>query len=210
MSRDLFFENLFQKLEDFSEDLDKEEDPFILLVSTIISQRTKDEVTHEIVRRLRERIRKPDDLLVMPLEEIERLIYPSGFYRMKAKNLKELAKTLVERYGGKVPESMEELLKFKGVGRKTANLVLTLGFKKPGICVDTHVHRISNRLGIVKTKNPEETEFALREILPVKYWTKINGTFVNFGKRICKPRNPSCKLCPIEDDCPKIGVKQRA
>lgn len=206
LTKEVYFDNLFSKLKDFSEE-ERREDPFILLVSTVISQRTKDELTEEIMRRVRGRIRNPWDLVSIPLKELERLIYPSGFYRNKAKNLKEIARVLIESYGGKVPDTLEELLRLKGVGRKTANLVLTLGFKKEGICVDTHVHRISNRLGIVRTKNPKDTEFALREILPRKYWSKINGTFVNFGKKICKPTKPKCGICPLAEECPKIGVR---
>lgn len=206
LTKEVYFDNLFSKLKDFSEE-ERREDPFILLVSTVISQRTKDELTEEIMGRIRGRIRNPWDLVSIPVKELERLIYPSGFYRNKAKNLKEIARVLIESYGGKVPDTLEELLRLKGVGRKTANLVLTLGFKKEGICVDTHVHRISNRLGIVRTKNPKDTEFALREILPRKYWSKINGTFVNFGKKICKPTKPKCGICPLTEECPKIDVR---
>ena len=183
-------------------------DPFKILVATVLSLRTKDEVTAEAARRLFQVVNGPEDLLKLSEEEIANLIYPVGFYRRKAKNLKEIAQILLENYGGKVPDSLEELLKLPGVGRKTANLVITQGFKKPGICVDTHVHRIMNRLGFVKTKTPEETEFALREKLPKEYWIEINDLLVALGQHVCHPISPRCSQCPIEPYCPKVGVKR--
>jgi len=184
-------------------------DPFKILVSTLLSLRTKDKVTEEASKRLFQVVKSPEDLLELTEEEISNLIYPVGFYRRKAKNLKEIAKILVEKYGGSVPSTIEELLKLPGVGRKTANLVVTLGFGKPGICVDTHVHRIMNRLGYVKTKTPEETEFALREKLPKEYWIEINELLVALGQHICHPTSPKCSQCPISELCPKVGVNRR-
>ncbi len=182
--------------------------PFKILVATVLSLRTKDKTTAEASSRLFQVADDPYKLLKLEEEEIASLIYPVGFYRRKAKNLKEIARILVEKYKGKVPDTLQELLKLPGVGRKTANLVITLGYGKPGICVDTHVHRISNRLGIVKTKTPEETEFALREKLPLKYWKEINELLVALGQHICHPTSPKCSQCPISHLCPKIGVKR--
>ena len=143
----------------------------------------------------------------LPTKKIEELIYPVGFYRVKAKRIKEISKIIIERYGGKVPDNLEELLTLPGVGRKTANIVITQGFNKYGIAVDTHVHRVSNRLGLVKTKTPEETEVKLREIIPKKYWIELNDLFVSFGQNICTPISPRCSICPISKYCDKVGVK---
>ncbi len=183
-------------------------DPFKILVATVLSLRTKDEVTAKAAERLFQVADTPEKLLKLEEDEIASLIYPVGFYRRKARNLKEIAKILIEKYGGKVPDDLEELLKLPGVGRKTANLVITLGYGKPGICVDTHVHRIMNRLGYVKTKTPEETEFALREKLPKEFWIEINDLLVSLGQHICHPTSPKCSQCPVEPYCPKIGVKR--
>lgn len=182
------------------------QDPFQVLISTILSLRTKDEVTLAASERLFKRAKTPHDLLGLSEKEISRVIYPVGFYKTKAKRIREISQTLLTSYGGKVPERLEELLKLKGVGRKTANLVLTLGFRKLGICVDTHVHRISNRWGLVKTKTPEQTEFALRKILPEKYWIPYNDLLVAFGQTLCRPISPWCSRCPIETFCEKAGV----
>ncbi|WP_457613168.1 DUF123 domain-containing protein [Methanocaldococcus sp.] len=181
----------------------KERDPFKVLVSTIISARTKDEITEEVSKKLFKEVKNVDDLLKIDEEKLANLIYPAGFYRNKAKNLKKMAKVLKEEYGGEVPDSLEELLKLPGVGRKTANLVLTLAFDKDGICVDTHVHRICNRWEIVDTETPEETEFELRKKLPKKYWKVINNLLVIFGKEICSPK-PKCEKCfyEIKNKCP--------
>src|SRR3990172_10061639 len=138
--------------------------------------------------------------------KIERTIYPVGFYRTKAKTIREICRTLIENYAGRVPDEIDELLKLKGVGRKTANLVVTLGYRKPGICVDTHVHRISNRWGYLRTKNPKETEFALREKLPKQYWMEYNELLVSFGQQLCRPISPMCSQCPAERYCDKAGV----
>ena len=165
-------------------------DPFHILVSTILSLRTKDEVTRQAATRLLEKARSPQELLLLPEEDIARLIFPVGFYKTKARTLRQICRDLIDEYEGKVPDDLEELLKLKGVGRKTANLVLTLGFHKPGICVDTHVHRVSNRLGYVKTKTPEQTEMALREKLPREYWIEYNDLLVTWGQNICRPISP--------------------
>ena len=186
----------------------KKNDPFAVLVSCIISLRTRDEVTELASARLFTLAKLPAELLELSNAKIEKAIYPAAFYRNKTKSLKELCQVLVKEYSGKVPDQLEELLKLKGVGRKTANLTLILGHNKPGICVDIHVHRISNRWGYVKTKSPDETEMVLREILPKRFWKGFNDLLVSFGQNLCKPVSPFCSSCPIEDQCPKIGVNR--
>ena len=186
----------------------KKNDPFAVLVSCIISLRTRDEVTELASARLFTLAKLPAELLELSNSKIEKAIYPAAFYRNKTKSLKELCQVLVKEYSGKVPDKLEELLKLKGVGRKTANLTLILGHNKPGICVDIHVHRISNRWGYVKTKSPDETEMVLREILPIRFWKGYNDLLVSFGQNLCKPVSPFCGSCPIEDQCPKIGVNR--
>jgi endonuclease-3 len=179
----------------------EEKTPYQILISTLISARTKDEVTAEASKRLFKLADNPHDMVKLSEEEIAKAIYPAGFYKTKAKAIKELSKTLIEKYNGKVPDTLEELLKLKGVGRKTANLVLALAFKKPAICVDTHVHRITNRLCFVNTKTPEETEFELMKKVPIEHWNRINDIFVAFGQTICKPISPKCEECPIKEYC---------
>ena len=186
----------------------KKNDPFTVLVSCIISLRTRDEVTELASARLFALAKLPAELLELSNSKIEKAIYPAAFYRNKTKSLKELCQVLVKEYSGKVPDKLEELLKLKGVRRKTANLTLILGHNKPGICVDIHVHRISNRWGYVKTKSPNETEMVLREILPKRFWKGYNDLLVSFGQNLCKPVSPFCGSCPIEDQCPKIGVNR--
>ena len=186
----------------------KKNDPFAVLVSCIISLRTRDEVTKLASARLFTLAKLPTELLKLPNDKIEKAIYPAAFYRKKTKSLKDLCQVLVKEYSGEVPDKLEELLKLKGVGRKTANLTLILGYNKPGICVDIHVHRISNRWGYVKTKSPDETEMVLREILPKRFWKDYNDLLVSFGQNLCKPVSPYCGSCPIEDQCPKIGVNR--
>ena len=186
----------------------KKNDPFAVLVSCIISLRTRDEVTELASARLFTLAKLPAELLELSNAKIEKAIYPAAFYRNKTKSLKELCQVLVKEYYGKVPDKLEELLKLKGVGRKTANLTLILGHNKLGICVDIHVHRISNRWGYVKTKSPDETEMVLREILPKRFWKGYNDLLVSFGQNLCKPVSPFCGSCPIEDQCPKIGVNR--
>jgi endonuclease-3 len=186
----------------------RERDPFKILISTILSLRTKDETTRDASIRLFAVADTPHQMLKIPAGKIEKLIYPVGFYRTKTRTILETCRTLIDKYGGKVPDTLDELLTLKGVGRKTANLVITLGFDKYGICVDTHVHRISNRLGLIRTKNPEESEFALRKILPKKYWKTYNDVLVTYGQNLCKPISPWCSRCPVESLCDKVGVEK--
>jgi endonuclease-3 len=181
-------------------------DPFQVLISCLISLRTKDRVTAEASARLFRLGRTPRTLGALPERTIAQAIYPAGFYRTKARTIKEICRSLIARHGGKVPDDLETLLTLKGVGRKTANLVVTVGFGKPGICVDTHVHRISNRLGIVQTKTPEATEQDLRQVLPQRYWIPYNDLLVSFGQNICHPVSPRCSTCPLRALCPQIGV----
>jgi endonuclease III len=184
----------------------RSKDPFKVLVSTILSLRTKDETTREASRRLFKLANNPVDILAVGAEELEKAIYPVGFYRNKAKTIREVCKTLIEKYDSRVPDEIDELLKLNGVGRKTANLVVTLGYGKPGICVDTHVHRISNRWGFVETKTPVDTEIELRRLLPKKYWMEYNSLLVAFGQQMCRPVSPICSACPLEEFCEKVGV----
>jgi len=180
--------------------------PFETLVSTILSLRTKDAVTEQASRRLLSRAPTPEAIAALPIAQIETLIYPAGFYHTKARNLRETARILLQDYGGKVPRTMEELLKLPGVGRKTANLVITVGYGGYGICVDTHVHRISNRWAYVKTRTPEQTESALRDKLPRKHWRTYNNLLVTFGQNLCLPVSPWCSRCPVAQHCRKVGV----
>ena len=180
--------------------------PFEVLVSTLLSLRTKDEVTGEAARRLFAVARTPQAMVELPSETIERLIYPVGFYPTKAKRLIEISRILLDRYGGQVPDDLDELTALPGVGRKTANLVLVEGFRIPAICVDTHVHRISNRIGYVKTKNPDQTEMVLRKKLPRRHWIRYNELLVAFGQVLCRPVSPFCSRCPVAGMCPRIGV----
>jgi endonuclease-3 len=181
-------------------------DPFHILVSTMLSLRTKDEVTSAASERLLSRAPTAQALARLGQGQIAKLIYPAGFYNTKAKNLKVMARKLVDEHAGRVPESMEQLLGLPGVGRKTANLVRNLGYGLQGICVDTHVHRISNRLGWVQTKSPEQTESAMEKVLPRRYWIPINELLVRFGQTVCTPVSPFCSRCPIVQHCPKVGV----
>ncbi|PIE67229.1 MAG: endonuclease III [Deltaproteobacteria bacterium] len=182
--------------------------PFEVLVSTLLSLRTKDEVTGEAAARLFARARTPAALVELNPQEIEKLIYPVGFYPTKAKRLISISQILLDQYGGRVPDTLEALTALPGVGRKTANLVLVEGFKIPAICVDTHVHRISNRIGYVKTKNPDKTELALRKKLPKRHWVRYNELLVAFGQVLCRPVSPFCSRCPVADMCPCIGVER--
>jgi len=180
--------------------------PFEILISTLLSLRTKDEVTAAATERLFALASTPEEMLRLSEEEIQKAIYPVGFYRNKAGTILHVCRELIARFHSLVPETLEELLTLKGVGRKTANLVVSLGFNGAGLCVDTHVHRISNRLGYVRTKTPEETEFALREKLPVKYWSRYNTLLVAFGRNTCRPVSPLCSDCPVAAFCDRIGV----
>jgi endonuclease III len=180
--------------------------PFKVLISCILSLRTQDRVTAAASERLFSLAETPSELASLPLEVIENAVYPVGFYHTKARQIKDICRELLEKHGSRVPSDIDDLLRFKGVGRKTANLVVTLGFAKPGICVDTHVHRISNRWGYVKTRTPEETEFALRDKLPKKYWLVINDYLVAFGQNLCTPISPRCSMCPLFRVCDRVGV----
>jgi endonuclease-3 len=181
-------------------------DPWAVLVSTILSLRTKDEVTLAASKRLLKEAPGPVELEGLEEEAVARLAYPAGFYRTKAANLKKIAPILREKYGGRVPADMDELLALPGVGRKTANLVLIEAFDLPGICVDVHVHRICNRAGWIATRNPEETETALRTCLPRRYWKGINALLVLYGQQLCRPVSPHCSRCVISAYCKKNGV----
>ena len=184
----------------------EERDPFMVLISCILSLRTQDKVTGEASRRLFKLAQTPEALSKLSVEKIEKEIYPVGFYRVKARNIKEISGDILAKHRGRVPDTIEELLTLKGVGRKTANLVVTVGYRKDGICVDTHVHRIPNRWGLIRTKTPHQTEFVLREILPVRYWKELNSTLVAFGQGICKPISPLCSRCGIRPYCDRVGV----
>jgi endonuclease III len=182
------------------------QDPFRVLVSTIISLRTKDEVTMAATERLFAEASTPKSMAELPPERIGELIYPAGFYRTKGKSIAEVCRLLLAEHRGRVPADIDALLALPGVGRKTANLVLGLGFGIPAICVDTHVHRIANRLGWITTKNPQETEFALMDRVPRELWIPLNEILVRFGQRTCTPTSPWCSRCPVATDCPRIGV----
>jgi endonuclease III len=181
-------------------------DPFRVLVACLLSLRTQDTTTGPAAARLFAAATSPGAMLQLTPRTIERLIYPVGFYRTKARVILELCRDLLERFGGRVPDDIDALLTLKGVGRKTANLVVTVGYGKPGICVDTHVHRISNRLGFVRTRTPAETEAALRARLPRRYWIGYNDLLVTFGQNVCTPVSPRCSTCPVSDRCRRVGV----
>ena len=181
-------------------------DPFRVLISCILSQQTKDHVTGEASERLYRLADRPDTMLALRELQIARAIYPVSFYKTKARTLREVCRVLITRFDGRVPDTIETLLSLTGVGRKTANLVVTVGYRKPGICVDTHVHRISNRWGYVGTKTPEQTEMALRQQLPKRHWIYYNDLLVPFGQNLCRPISPFCSRCPIERWCAKVGV----
>jgi len=179
---------------------------FQVLVSCLLSLRTRDEQTAAASRRLFAVADTPGGIASLPAARIEKLIYPVGFYRNKATTLRRVCAAILEQHGGRTPDTIEQLVGLHGVGRKTANLVVTLGYGKPGICVDTHVHRISNIWGYVRTPNPDKTEMALRETLPKKYWIEFNDLLVTFGQNLCKPVSPWCSQCALVGMCPKIGV----
>ncbi len=193
-----------QPRSEFVELMEQFKDPYLVLIGCILSLRTNDKTTYPATLRMLELAKTPLEMSKVTPEKLAKAIYPVGFYENKAKQIIELSRQIAEELDGKVPEEIEELIKFNGVGRKTANLVLAKGFNKPAICVDVHVHRIFNRLGYIKTKNPEETEFALRKKLPVKHWMDINTLLVTHGQNICKPQKPNCEKCPIEKWCKKV------
>ena len=182
-------------------------DPFRVLIACLLSLRTQDTTTGPAAARLFALADTPQTMLALPARRIERAIYPVGFYRTKARVILGLCRDLLARFGGRVPDDIDALLTLKGVGRKTANLVVTLGFAKPGICVDTHVHRISNRLGYVRTRTPEQTEMALRAKLPRRYWIGYNDLLVTFGQNVCAPVSPRCSGCPVRALCGRVGVR---
>lgn len=181
-------------------------DPFLILISCLLSLRTKDKTTQEAGDRLFALACTPAAMLKLPLKTIERAIYPVGFYRTKAKSIHRICRLLLTKYEGRVPDSIDELLTLPGVGRKTANLVVTVGYGKPGICVDIHVHRISNRWGYIKTKTPEESEQALRRVLPRRYWITYNDLLVPYGQNLCLPVSPLCSQCKLIPYCDRVGV----
>lgn len=191
-----------------SELAEQQGSPFQILISTLLSLRTKDEVTAVATRRLFALALTPEEMLGISPDQIADVIYPVGFYRNKARTILHVCRELVERYNSRVPDTIEELLTLKGVGRKTANLVVTLGYGGEGICVDTHVHRISNRLGYVLTKTPDDTEYALRTRLPREYWAQYNTLMVAFGRMVCRPISPLCSECPASRLCERVGVTQ--
>jgi endonuclease-3 len=185
---------------------ESDHDPFLILLSTLLSLRTKDKTTREAGDRLFALARTPATMLQVPLKKIEQAIYPVGFYRTKAKSIHEICHRLIDHYGGAVPDSIDELVSFPGVGRTTANLVVTIGFGKLGICVDIHVHRISNRWGYIKTKTPEESETVLRRQLPKQYWIIYNDLLVPYGQNLCLPVSPLCSTCKLTNLCDRVGV----
>ena len=192
-----------QPRREFVQLMEEFQNPYLVLIACILSLRTNDLTTYPATLRMLEIGKEPKDFAYCDVEKLEKAIYPVGFYKNKARQIVELSKIIVEELNNKVPNTIEDLIKFNGVGRKTANLVLAKGYNIPAICVDVHVHRICNRLGYVKTKNPEETEFALREKLPQKYWLDINTLLVTHGQNVCKPIKPNCNECPIKDYCNK-------
>ena len=181
-------------------------DPFRVLVATILSSRTKDETTAAACRRLFDAVKSAEDLRGKTVRQIEKLIFPVGFYHTKAKHLKALPDVLDMKFDGRIPDTIDDLCQLPGVGRKTANLVVVRAFDKPGICVDVHVHRISNRLGLLETDTPLKTEMTLREILPLRYWKGWNAYLVSYGQTVCTPRNPRCDTCPIRKYCERVGI----
>jgi endonuclease-3 len=188
--------------------INEKRNPWVVLVSTILSLRTKDAVTFAASNKLLAQAPNPESLIKLSREEIETLIYPAGFYHTKAASLKNIAAILIEKYDGQVPDTMESLLALPGVGRKTANLVLTEAFDQDAICVDVHVHRICNRIGFIKTKTPDESEMVLRASLPLKYWKTINSLLVLYGQQVCTPVSPHCSSCKINSCCEKNGVEK--
>lgn len=186
---------------EFVKMMEEFQDPFKVLICCILSLRTNDKTTYPCSLRMLKLGKEPKDFLNIDVDTLAQAIYPVGFYKNKAQQILDISKELVEKYNSKVPKSIDELVKFKGVGRKTANLVMAKGFNTPAICVNVHVHRISNRLGWVKTKTPDETEMELRKLIPKKYWLDINTILVTFGQNLCKPQRPMCDKCPIKEYC---------
>lgn len=209
------FDNIIPKLKndylqkkvqhsDFVDFMENLNDAYLVLICCILSLRTNDKITIKAARKMLEIGKTPFEISKLDVDTLANAIYPVGFYQNKAKQIIELSRLLVEKYNSKVPDTIEELIKFKGVGRKTANLVLAKGHNIPAICVDVHVHRICNRLGFIKTSQPDKTELELRKILPKKYWIDFNTLLVTHGQNICKPRNPLCEICSVSKYCKKI------
>jgi endonuclease-3 len=186
--------------------ISRERSPYKVLVSCILSLRTQDATTDRASERLFALADTPEKMIALTPRRIETAIYPVGFYRTKARTLRTISRLLLERHGGLVPDDLDALLELPGVGRKTANLVVTYGYGKPGICVDTHVHRITNRWGYVRTKTPDETEMALRRVLPARHWIPLNDLLVTYGQNLCKPISPHCSACRIARWCAQDGV----
>lgn len=212
-----YFDEIFEEFNDTLKKINKvlpavsyvaitKNDPFCVLISTILSLRTKDDVTLKASVRLLDRADSPEKTIKLSAEQIEKLIYPVGFYKTKAQTILKISRILIDKYNGSVPNTVEELLKLPGVGIKTANLTLNLGFGIDAICVDCHVHQISNRMGWIKTKTPEESEKVLQSVMPKKYWIPLNELLVSYGQEICTSVSPKCSMCPENNRCPKIGV----
>jgi len=212
-----YFDRIFINFQDKLNQLNKvvpavsyvaitQNDPYCVLISTILSLRTKDDVTLQASVRLFNTASNPADMLKLSAEQIEKLIFPTGFYKTKAQRIFEISQILMDKYNGKVPNTVEELLALPGVGIKTANLTLNLGFGIDAICVDCHVHQISNRMGWIKTSTPEESEKVLQTVMPKKYWIPLNELLVSYGQEVCTSVSPKCSICPENGNCPKIGV----
>jgi endonuclease III len=201
MQKTLRNNNLFRPTALKNLQIQEDGDPFKILIGTILSARTRDEITTKVIKSLFTEFKNPNELSKANLKDLKKAIQKIGFYNVKAARIKEVSQIIVEKYNGKVPAKLDDLLTLPGVGRKTANCVLVYGFKKPAIPVDVHVHRIANRIGIVNTKMPEETEIVLRKSIERKYWTRVNETFVTFGQNICLPRNPKCNVCHLTKLC---------
>jgi len=201
MQKTLRNNNLFRPTALKNLQIQEDGDPFKILIGTILSARTRDEITTKVIKSLFTEFKNPNELSKANLKDLKKAIQKIGFYNVKAARIKEVSQIIVEKYNGKVPAKLDDLLTLPGVGRKTANCVLVYGFKKPAIPVDVHVHRIANRIGIVNTKMPEETEIVLRKSIERKYWTRVNETFVTFGQNICLPKNPKCNVCHLTKLC---------
>jgi endonuclease-3 len=201
MQKTLRNNNLFRPTALKNLQIQEDGDPFKILIGTILSARTRDEITTKVIKSLFTEFKNPNELSKANLNDLKKAIQKIGFYNVKAARIKEVSQIIVEKYNGKVPSKLGDLLTLPGVGRKTGNCVLVYGFKKPAIPVDVHVHRISNRIGIVNTKMPEETEIVLRKSIERKYWTRVNETFVTFGQNICLPKNPKCNVCHLTKLC---------
>lgn len=219
--KDKEWEDLFKRMSERLNDLnnplpsvsliaqESNNDPFLVLISTIISLRTKDNVTLEASRRLFKLARTPQEIINLSTNQLEQAIYPSCFFRRKSENIKKISAILIEKYEGKVPSTQEELMELPGIGIKTANLTLNLGFSIEAICVDCHVHQIANRMGWINTETPEQSEVELQKIMPKRFWIPLNELLVSFGQNVCTSVSPRCSICCENNTCPKIGVKNQ-